>query len=608
MAQLIWGCSLRQRNEVDAVSYHGKMPRTGDSSYYNFTQPTMQSEALMKTPSYTNLQIYRLLKPSNFQINPNISLQVEFGGFLEPISMTQAGYTTKKEFGEFLRSFGVLAPEILSENNGERFACLKLLDKLGLTNYQVFLRASHMAELVAQKTKVLERAARTIQRPIHASMLRKEFLLLRQAAIDMQSLCRGMLARKTYETRVKAMTETKTQSLEVEFKLRKVTEEASRIQEEEEWLNKCTSQNLGFPCGRPVAACMIHKFILHWRFSEVEKARFFDQIIENMATSIEQCSNEKLAYWLSNSSSLLALLQRKSSANGVGNSTSERRRIHLVQLFKQKLTIFIEKIYGMIRENIKNEISPELVFCIQIPRKSFASMSKTKCHRGNHVVAHYNVMVHWQCITKSLTNYLNILKANHVPPLLVHKLFTQVFSFINVQLFNSLLLRRECCSFSNGKYVKHGLTKFENWCFCATEEHLDSAWDQLKHIRQAVEFLVTQGKPEMTVEKVTKCLCPELSALQLHRICTMFWDDRHGTKSVPPEVIEMLRLKTTVGSSFLLDDDSSIPFSADEICKSMAPIETSDIHLPPLIRNKYGCKLSPIEERINNIALIFNSA
>lgn len=49
-----------------------------------------------------------------------------------------------------------------------------------------------MAELVAQKTKVLERAARTIQRPIHASMLRKEFLLLRKAAIDMQSLCRGI--------------------------------------------------------------------------------------------------------------------------------------------------------------------------------------------------------------------------------------------------------------------------------------------------------------------------------------------------------------------------------------------------------------------------------
>ena len=48
-----------------------------------------------------------------------------------------------------------------------------------------------MAKLVAEKTKVLERAAKTIQRPIHASMLRKEFLLLRKAAIDIQSLCRG---------------------------------------------------------------------------------------------------------------------------------------------------------------------------------------------------------------------------------------------------------------------------------------------------------------------------------------------------------------------------------------------------------------------------------
>jgi hypothetical protein len=47
-----------------------------------------------------------------------------------------------------------------------------------------------MAELVAQKKKV-ERAAKTIQRPIHASMRRKEFLLLRKAAIDIQSLCRG---------------------------------------------------------------------------------------------------------------------------------------------------------------------------------------------------------------------------------------------------------------------------------------------------------------------------------------------------------------------------------------------------------------------------------
>lgn len=44
-----------------------------------------------------------------------------------------------------------------------------------------------------------------------------------------------------------------------------------------------------------------------------------------------------------------------------------------------------------------------------------------------------------------------------LPPSLPQALFKQLFRFVNVQLFNQLLLRRECCSFSNGEYVKTGL-------------------------------------------------------------------------------------------------------------------------------------------------------
>lgn len=79
-------------------------------------------------------------------------------------------------------------------------------------------------------------------------------------------------------------------------------------------------------------------------------------------------------------------------------------------------------------------------------------------------------------------------------------------------------MRRECCSFSNGEYVKTGLAELEQWCNDATEEvsikqpyytlHLfisisilspseicclqyaGTAWEELKHIRQAVGFLV----------------------------------------------------------------------------------------------------------------------
>ena len=35
-------------------------------------------------------------------------------------------------------------------------------------------------------------------------------------------------------------------------------------------------------------------------------------------------------------------------------------------LFKQQLTAYVEKIYGMVRDNLKKEISPLLGLCIQV--------------------------------------------------------------------------------------------------------------------------------------------------------------------------------------------------------------------------------------------------
>jgi hypothetical protein len=63
----------------------------------------------------------------------------------------------------------------------------------------------------------------------------------------------------------------------------------------------------------------------------------------------------------------------------------------------------------------------------------------------------------WKVLLRVLARLHEQLAANEVPLFLRRKLFLQLFSFINVQLFNQLLLRRECCSFANGEYVKQGL-------------------------------------------------------------------------------------------------------------------------------------------------------
>ncbi|KAJ9682386.1 hypothetical protein PVL29_018326 [Vitis rotundifolia] len=422
---------------------------------------------------------------------------------------------------------------------------------------------------------------------------------------------------------------------EVEEKPQKSLNE--KQQENQELLIRCIAQHLGFAGSRPIAACIIYKCLLQWRSFEVERTSVFDRIIQTIGQAIEtQDNNDILAYWLSNASTLLLLLQRTLKASGAAGMTPQRRRsssatlfgrmtqsfrgapqgvnlsftnggltggvetLRQVEakypalLFKQQLTAYVEKIYGMIRDNLKKEISPLLGLCIQAPRISRASLVKGPSRSVANTAAQQALIAHWQGIVKSLGNFLNTLKANHVPPFLVRKVFTQIFSFINVQLFNSLLLRRECCSFSNGEYVKAGLAELEHWCYKATDEYAGSAWDELKHIRQAIGFLVIHQKPKKTLDEISHDLCPVLSIQQLYRISTMYWDDKYGTHSVSPDVISNMRVLMTedsnnaVSNSFLLDDDSSIPFSVDDISKSMEQIDISDIEPPPLIRENSG--------------------
>ncbi|KAK9919503.1 hypothetical protein M0R45_028094 [Rubus argutus] len=408
-------------------------------------------------------------------------------------------------------------------------------------------------------------------------------------------------------------------------------------QENQELLIRCIAQHLGFAGNRPIAACIIYKCLLQWRSFEVERTSIFDKIIQTIGNAIEtQDNNDILAYWLSNASTLLLLLQRTLKASGAAGMAPQRRRsssatlfgrmtqsfrgtpqgvnLSLINggasggvdtlrqveakypalLFKQQLTAYVEKIYGMIRDNLKKEISPLLGLCIQAPRTSRASLVKGSSRSVANTEAQRALIAHWQGIVKSLGNFLNTLKANHVPPFLVRKVFTQIFSFINVQLFNSLLLRRECCSFSNGEYVKAGLAELEHWCYKATDEYAGSAWDELKHIRQAIGFLVIHQKPKKTLDEISHDLCPVLSIQQLYRISTMYWDDKYGTHSVSSDVISNMRVLMTedsnnaVSNSFLLDDDSSIPFSVDDLSKSMEQIDISDIEPPPLIRENSG--------------------
>lgn len=91
----------------------------------------------------------------------------------------------------------------------------------------------------------------------------------------------------------------------------------------------------------------------------------------------------------------------------------------------------------------------------------------------------------WGDILAVFDELLGVLRDANVPKPLVRALFRQLFSFVNVQLFNQLLLRRECCSFSNGEYVKTGLAQVSRRMTCRyayTHTHIDTFMHKRQHM------------------------------------------------------------------------------------------------------------------------------
>jgi myosin-5 len=253
-------------------------------------------------------------------------------------------------------------------------------------------------------------------------------------------------------------------------------------------------------------------------------------------------------------------------------------------LFKQQLDAFVQKIFPMMRDNVKKQITPMLANCIHTPRGVARGGQLTRrCAAGSatSICTVHCCLCQWLCsnagtqhrhpitclllqsasmpllyaclcqgqagisdrctslclscrgsnqdpssTTPQLSRYwsdilgvfdvlLATVKEAHVPRVLVQALFRQLFSFVNVQLFNQLLLRRECCSFSNGEYVKTGLAQVENWISEAGQDYVGESWDELKYIRQAVTFLVIGNKPKKSLDEITHDLCPVLSIQQV---------------------------------------------------------------------------------------------
>lgn len=93
-------------------------------------------------------------------------------------------------------------------------------------------------------------------------------------------------------------------------------------------IGDCFAENLGFHNGRPLAAVVIFRSCLQWKTFQADRTTLFDRIINTMGAQLErqQEDNACLAYWLSNTVTLLYMLQRNIKPASGGSYYSSRIR------------------------------------------------------------------------------------------------------------------------------------------------------------------------------------------------------------------------------------------------------------------------------------------
>ncbi|XP_042446655.1 myosin-12-like [Zingiber officinale] len=177
-------------------------------------------------------------------------------------------------------------------------------------------------------------------------------------------------------------------------------------QENYDALIQCLTEYKRFENKRPAAAFIVFKSLLQWHSFEAEKTNIFDRIIQTIKSSIKSTRFSSAGMGISN------------GYTGIISKSSHQRRIEAkypALRFKQQLTAYVEKIYGIIRDSLKKEIAPFLAMCIQAPRSSRARSIRGSAKSTNsNLIVKQASSAHWQDIIKILDHTLSILDENYV--------------------------------------------------------------------------------------------------------------------------------------------------------------------------------------------------
>ncbi|KAI3511081.1 hypothetical protein L1887_18225 [Cichorium endivia] len=298
-------------------------------------------------------------------------------------------------------------------------------------------------------------------------------------------------------------------------------EEALNIQENAGPVIEFISEDMGFSFGKPVAAFTIYKCLLNWNYLEAEGTTIFDRLIQLIMKAYEDLHKyDYMAFWLSNTSTLLFLIRKSLEVHGASSVASsvaqllgrvkrglghkldeDNAELNVVKhiegknpafVFMQQLTTCVDKIYQIICDSMKKELQPLLAFYIQAPA---ATVYKDSPLYREHVIYAFLKVLLGIFKKKFIVGF-------QVPPVMVQMIFAQIFSYIDDEILKSMLSLK-CVEYRNVEYIMAALAELEQWCSEAGNEYARLAWEIPMLTRRVISEVIEEREKRKVFHSFT---------------------------------------------------------------------------------------------------------
>ena len=211
---------------------------------------------------------------------------------------------------------------------------------------QLMEAANEDKELGDQNKELSERVMMLEAENTRLKQMAKENDIAKAASKHVLSPSRGALSPGTPDSFVSTPGKGNDDELErqqAELDAKRVSLANARTQADHEVLLATIEKGgeIGFSGGQPILACVTFRSLLHWRVFELERTGLFDRIMGQMSVAVENNTdnNAQLTYWLSNTFTLLHLLQRtlKTSSGGAGGRAKRSGGGSIFERFNSRL-------------------------------------------------------------------------------------------------------------------------------------------------------------------------------------------------------------------------------------------------------------------------------